>query len=60
MTPTPTNLTLPPWSTRAGAGRTFLAIRDGVRGTAMASWPMLSERQTWQLVVYIEGLGQGR
>ncbi|HTX04687.1 MAG TPA: cytochrome c [Steroidobacteraceae bacterium] len=60
MTPLPANLTLPPWSTRAGAPRTFLAIRDGVPETAMASWPDLSDRQTWQLVAYIETLGQGQ
>lgn len=60
MTPPPANLTLPPWSTAASAGRTFLAIRNGVRGTAMASWPVLSDRQTWELVAYIEALGQGR
>jgi len=60
MTPPPANLTLPPWSTAAGAGRTFLAIRNGVRGTAMASWPALSDRQSWALVAYIETLGQGR
>ena len=60
MVPAPANLTLPPWSQRAHASRTFLAIRDGVRGTAMASWPTLSDPQTWQLVAYIESLGQGR
>lgn len=35
------------------AGRKFLAIRNGVRGTAMPSWPMLSDRQNWQLLAYI-------
>lgn len=60
MVPMPANLTLPPWSQRAHASRTFLAIRNGVRGTAMAPWPTLSERQIWELVAYIEGLGQGR
>ena len=60
MIPPPANLTLPPWSQRANAGRTFLAIRNGVRGTAMAPWPMLSDRQTWQLVAYIETLGRGQ
>ena len=60
MTPLPANLTLPPWSTRAGAARTFLAIRDGVPETAMASWPNLSDRQTWELVAYIETLGRGQ
>jgi mono/diheme cytochrome c family protein len=60
MTPPPANLALPPWSQRANAGRTFLAIRNGVRGTAMASWPMLSEQQTWELVAYIEALDRRR
>lgn len=56
----PVNLTLPPFSQRSHAGRTFLAIRNGVPETAMAPWPSLSDRQTWELVAYIEGLGQGR
>ena len=60
MVPPPANLTVPPWSERAGAGRTFLAIRDGVSATAMASWPNLSHRQIWQLVAYIETLQGNR
>jgi mono/diheme cytochrome c family protein len=56
MVPPPANLTLPPWSERAGAGRTFVAIHEGVPGTAMAAWPMLSDREVWQLVAYIESL----
>lgn len=54
------NLTLPPFSRRSHAGRTFLAIRNGIRGTAMAPWPSLSDRQTWELVAYIESLGRER
>jgi len=54
------NLTLPPFSRRSHAGLTFLAIRNGVRGTAMAPWPSLSDRQTWELVAYIETLGRER
>ncbi len=57
--PPPANLTMPPWSERAGASRAFLAIRDGVPGTAMASWPSLSDEQRWQLVAYIETLPPG-
>lgn len=53
MSPPPANLTLPPWSEQASAGRTFLAIRDGVPGTAMASWPTLSDRQIWDLVAFL-------
>lgn len=58
MVPPPADLTVPPWSQPAHAGQTFLTIRNGVRGTAMASWPMLSDRQTWQVVAYILALGK--
>ena len=60
MTPAPANLTLPPWSDTAAAGQTFLAIRKGVRQTAMPSWPMLSDQQIWQVVAYITSLKKGR
>ncbi len=60
MVPSPANLTVPPWSERSGAAGTFLAIRQGVPGTAMAAWPTLSDEQTWQLVAHIETLPQGR
>jgi mono/diheme cytochrome c family protein len=56
INPPPANLTLPPWSEAADASRTFLAIRNGVPGTAMASWPTLSDQQIWQLVAYITSL----
>jgi hypothetical protein len=60
MTPPPANLTLPPWSERSGAGQTFLAIRNGVPGTAMAAWPSLSDAELWQLVAHIETLEGNR
>lgn len=53
VNPPPANLTLPPWSEEKNAGRTYLAIRHGVPGTAMPSWPMLDDRQVWELVAYI-------
>jgi mono/diheme cytochrome c family protein len=56
MNPPPRNLTLPPWSEPAAAGRTYLAIRNGVPRTAMAGWPVLTDQQTWQLVAYIMSL----
>lgn len=59
MVPPPADLTVPPWTQRRHADRAFLAIRTGVPETAMASWPMLSDRQTWELVAYIESLGHG-
>jgi mono/diheme cytochrome c family protein len=57
MSPPPMDFSTPEWTRRANAGLTFLAIRNGVRGTAMASWPTLTDRQTWELVAYIETLG---
>jgi mono/diheme cytochrome c family protein len=53
INPPPANLTLPPWSDASAAGRTFLAIRNGVPGTAMPSWPILNDQQIWGLVAYI-------
>jgi len=60
MVPPPADLTMPPWSQPANAGRTFLAIRDGIPRTAMAPWPTLSDEQIWQLVTYVETLQKGR
>lgn len=56
MNPPPANLTLPPWSEEKGAGQTFLAIRNGVNGTAMPSWPTLSDQQIWDIAAYIISL----
>lgn len=60
MIPPPANLTLPPWSQHASAAQTFLAIRNGVPGTAMAPWPSLSDAEVWQLVAHIETLQGNR
>ena len=54
MIPPPANLKLPPWSSASNAGRTFLAIRNGVPRTAMTSWPTLSDRDIWNVVAYIQ------
>jgi mono/diheme cytochrome c family protein len=56
MNPPPANLTLLPWSQAASAVQTFNTIRNGVRGTAMPSWSILSERQVWELIAYIHSL----
>jgi mono/diheme cytochrome c family protein len=56
MNPPPANLTVPPWSETANAGRTFLAIRNGVRGTAMPAWTAFTDRQVWELVAFIMSL----
>ena len=59
MNPAPADLTLPPWSEEANAGRTFLAIRNGVPGTAMPSWLMFKGREIWDLVAYIHKMQHG-
>ncbi|HUI96350.1 MAG TPA: cytochrome c [Xanthobacteraceae bacterium] len=56
MDPAPADLTLPPWSDPASAGKLYLAIRDGVPGTAMPSWPTLSDDQIWNVVAYVHAL----
>jgi mono/diheme cytochrome c family protein len=56
MVPQPANLTLPPWSDPGSAGKAFLAIRHGVRGTAMPAWRTLSDREIWSVVAYIISL----
>ncbi len=56
MNPPPADLTLPPWSDEASATRMHDVIRDGVPGAAMPSWPMLSDRQIWDVVAYIHSL----
>jgi mono/diheme cytochrome c family protein len=56
MNPPPANLTLPPWSEAASAPHIYRVIRGGVRGTAMAAWPALSDGQVWDLVAFIHTL----
>jgi mono/diheme cytochrome c family protein len=56
MIPRPANLKLPPWSDPGSAGKTFLAIRNGVRGTAMPAWRTFSDREVWDVVAYIVSL----
>jgi len=56
MNPPPANLRLPPWSDAKSAGKAFLAIRSGVRGTAMPAWPSLTDQQIWSVIAYIVSL----
>jgi len=58
MDPSPADLTVPPWSDSASAGQTYRAIHDGVQGTAMPSWLILTDQQIWDLVAYIHSLGE--
>jgi len=58
INPAPANLTLPLWSEEASASRAYNGIRNGVPGSAMPSWPMLSDRQIWEVVAYIHSLNR--
>jgi high-affinity iron transporter len=58
MNPPPANLTLLVWSGEKSSSRIFKVIHDGVRRTAMPSWPTLSNRRIWELVAYIHSLRQ--
>jgi mono/diheme cytochrome c family protein len=56
MNPPPADLTLTSVPADEKAVANFRAIRDGKRGTAMTSWPMLSDQQVWNVVSYIHSL----
>jgi len=56
MNPPPANLRLPPWSDAKSAGKVFIVIRNGVRGSAMPAWPSLTDQQIWNVVAYIVSL----
>ena len=58
MNPPPADLTMPTWSDAANAAQTFRVIRDGVPGSAMPSWRILSDEQIWDLVTYVHSLGK--
>jgi high-affinity iron transporter len=56
MNPPPADLMAPPWSDKSGAPRMYAVIQNGVRGSAMPSWPMLSDQQIWDIVAYLHSL----
>jgi mono/diheme cytochrome c family protein len=47
------DFTDPSWRQRVSPAETYLVIRHGRRGTAMAGWKILDEEQTWDLVSYV-------
>ncbi len=49
----PRDFTDPSWRRRSSPAEVYRVIRDGRRGTAMASWKILDEDQTWDLVAYV-------
>jgi mono/diheme cytochrome c family protein len=53
LSPRPADFTRPDWRRRMTPRRTFHAIREGRPGTAMSSWPSLSDDEAWDLVGYL-------
>lgn len=41
------------WRERATPRSTFVAIREGVRGTAMPAWRQFTDDEVWSLVAYL-------
>ena len=54
----PRDLTDPHWQRHATPRRVFYVIREGVRGTGMASWKSLGEEETWDVVAYVLSIGE--
>ncbi len=49
----PQDFTDPSWPERITAAEIYHVIREGRSGTAMASWKIFDEQQTWDLVAYL-------
>jgi high-affinity iron transporter len=58
LSPSPVDFTNPGWRESVGPRRVFSWIREGVPGTAMPSWDILDDRQTWDLVAYLLSVGK--
>ncbi len=56
LSTTPRDLTDPTWQARTSSLRIFVALREGVPGTAMPSWAALSTDESWDLVAYVRSL----
>ena len=54
----PRDFTDPAWRGKASPRRVFFAIREGVPGTAMPSWKLLDEGETWDVVAFVLGVGE--
>lgn len=59
LTPPPASFRDPSWRARTTPGRVYRTVREGRRGTPMPAWkPVLGERETWDLVAYLLGVGR--
>lgn len=52
----PRDLTDSSWQSRTSPLRIFVTLREGIPGTAMASWAALSTDDAWDLVAYVRSL----
>jgi mono/diheme cytochrome c family protein len=52
----PRDFTDEQWRARTTPRHVFFAIREGVHGTAMASWKVFTDDETWDLVAYVLSL----
>jgi high-affinity iron transporter len=52
----PRDFTDPAWAHRRSPRSVYVAIREGVRGTAMPSWKSLEAEETWDLVAFVLSL----
>lgn len=48
----------PAWRTQASPRSVYYTLREGVQGTAMPAWNVLSEDETWDLVAYVLGVAE--
>lgn len=54
----PRDFTDAAWHRRATPRRVFFVVREGVQGTAMASWKALDEDETWDVVAYVLSIAE--
>ncbi len=54
----PRDFTDAAWRWRTSPRHIFFAVREGVPGTAMASWKAFTVEETWDLVAYVLSLRQ--
>lgn len=53
LSSSPTDFTDHAWQRRSVPAYIYYIIREGKRGTAMPSWKVLDEDETWDLVAYV-------
>lgn len=54
----PRDFTSAAWRSSVSPGRVFVAIRDGVPGSAMPGWRTLTDDELWDLTAYVLSVAQ--